>query len=68
MGSVGGGALELTAEQAVNQCAYVVDIVAYRISITGVVQGVGFRPFVYNLAVRMGLCGWVLNHSGGVDI
>ena len=44
------------------------DIVAYRISITGVVQGVGFRPFVYNLAVRMGLRGWVLNHSGGVDI
>ncbi len=31
-------------------------------------QGVGFRPFVYNLAQRMGLDGWVLNHSGGVDI
>ncbi len=31
-------------------------------------QGVGFRPFVYNLAVHMGLHGWVLNHSGGVDI
>jgi hydrogenase maturation protein HypF len=42
--------------------------VAYHISITGVVQGVGFRPFVYNLADRMDLCGWVLNHSGGVDI
>jgi hydrogenase maturation protein HypF len=41
---------------------------ACRISITGVVQGVGFRPFVYNLARRMGLTGWVLNHSGGVDI
>ncbi len=44
------------------------DIIAYRISITGVVQGVGFRPFVYNLAARMALHGWVLNHSGGVDI
>ena len=41
---------------------------AYHISITGVVQGVGFRPFVYNLAVRLNLRGWVLNHSGGVDI
>ncbi len=41
---------------------------AYHITITGVVQGVGFRPFVYNLADRMGLRGWVLNHSGGVDI
>jgi len=39
-----------------------------RISITGVVQGVGFRPFVYNLARRLGVRGWVLNHSGGVDI
>ncbi len=41
---------------------------AQRISITGVVQGVGFRPFVYNLARRLGVRGWVLNHSGGVDI
>ena len=36
--------------------------------ITGVVQGVGFRPFVYNLATRLAFNGWVLNHSGGVDI
>ncbi|MBN1920757.1 MAG: carbamoyltransferase HypF [Anaerolineae bacterium] len=35
---------------------------------TGVVQGVGFRPFVYTLAQRLGVRGWVLNHSGGVDI
>ncbi|TFG68642.1 MAG: carbamoyltransferase HypF, partial [Anaerolineales bacterium] len=50
------------------RCANFVDTTAYRISITGVVQGVGFRPFVYNLAMSMGLHGWVLNHSGGVDI
>jgi hydrogenase maturation protein HypF len=41
---------------------------ALHVSISGVVQGVGFRPFVYNLAVRLELSGWVLNHSGGVDL
>ncbi len=41
---------------------------ARRIHITGVVQGVGFRPFVYNLAARLGLSGWVLNSSAGVEI
>ncbi len=43
-------------------------MVAYHIAVTGVVQGVGFRPFIYNLATRLALTGWVLNHSGGVDI
>ena len=38
------------------------------IHVTGVVQGVGFRPFVYNLARRMGLTGWVLNSADGVFI
>ncbi len=41
---------------------------ARHIHITGVVQGVGFRPFVYNLATRLGLSGWVLNSSSGVEI
>ncbi|RJP47145.1 MAG: carbamoyltransferase HypF [Anaerolineaceae bacterium] len=39
-----------------------------RVHITGIVQGVGFRPFVYNLATRLGLKGWVNNTSAGVDI
>lgn len=38
------------------------------IHITGVVQGVGFRPFVYGLATRLALTGWVRNTSAGVDI
>ncbi len=38
------------------------------IHITGIVQGVGFRPFVYGLAVRLGINGWVRNTSAGVDI
>lgn len=36
--------------------------------VTGIVQGVGFRPFVYGLAQRLDLTGWVRNTSSGVDI
>jgi len=39
-----------------------------RIDIEGIVQGVGFRPFVYQCAIRCGLAGWVLNDSRGVSI
>jgi hydrogenase maturation protein HypF len=38
------------------------------IHIRGIVQGVGFRPFVYNLAQRYHVTGWVLNNSQGVEI
>jgi len=38
------------------------------IKIEGIVQGVGFRPFVYNLANYMNLAGHVLNHGKGVEI
>ena len=38
------------------------------IELAGTVQGVGFRPFVYNLAVQHGLVGWVRNTSAGVEI
>lgn len=39
-----------------------------RIKISGLVQGVGFRPFVYRLAKELGLKGWVSNSSQGVII
>jgi hydrogenase maturation protein HypF len=39
-----------------------------RISVRGVVQGVGFRPFVYQLAARHNLRGWVCNTSEDVRI
>ena len=39
-----------------------------RIEIRGVVQGVGFRPWVYRLARAHGVGGWVRNDAGGVTI
>lgn len=39
-----------------------------RLSIEGLVQGVGFRPFVFVLAERYALCGWVRNTSRGVEL
>ena len=39
-----------------------------KISVRGVVQGVGFRPFVYRLAQDYNLKGWVRNTSGSVEI
>jgi hydrogenase maturation protein HypF len=39
-----------------------------KISARGIVQGVGFRPFVYQLARKYGLNGWVCNTSGDVKI
>jgi hydrogenase maturation protein HypF len=41
---------------------------ALSIQIRGVVQGVGFRPFVYRLAHEHGIAGWVLNGEQGVSI
>ncbi|MGH8938121.1 MAG: acylphosphatase, partial [Actinomycetes bacterium] len=43
-------------------------LVRLRVRVTGIVQGVGFRPFVHGLAVERGLAGLVGNDTRGVRI
>ena len=40
----------------------------YALEVQGIVQGVGFRPYVYTLAIAHHLTGWVLNSGTGVSI
>ena len=44
------------------------DLVTFRLTATGRVQGVGFRPFVCRTAKALGLTGWVKNWGGIVEI
>src|SRR3989338_7100039 len=57
--------MSLTVQQKITQKS---EINRLRVSIQGTVQGVGFRPFVYRLAVGLGLHGWVGNSSAGGTI
>lgn len=41
---------------------------ARKLVITGIVQGVGFRPFIYTLAISLGIRGWVNNEGANVVI
>jgi hydrogenase maturation protein HypF len=47
---------------------YTSNIIALTIHIKGLVQGVGFRPFVYRLASEYHLHGWVVNGTDGVTV
>jgi hydrogenase maturation protein HypF len=40
----------------------------WRMTVTGTVQGVGFRPFVYRTARELSLSGWVRNTPAGVEL
>ena len=40
----------------------------FRIKVRGIVQGVGFRPFVHRLVKQHGLAGWVRNSSEGAEL
>jgi hydrogenase maturation protein HypF len=44
------------------------ELIGKEIHIQGIVQGVGFRPFIYMLAHKYHLTGWVRNSSAGVEI
>ena len=43
-------------------------MVRYSVNVSGIVQGVGFRPFVFGLAKSLSLCGFVRNTSDGVSV
>jgi hydrogenase maturation protein HypF len=63
-----GGNKSNEAEEGEGKMHHESDQRAVRISIQGIVQGVGFRPFVYQLASRHNLKGWVCNTSRDVKI
>jgi len=44
------------------------EVTAKKLHVNGIVQGVGFRPFVFQLAEKYGLKGEVANTSSGVSI
>lgn len=43
-------------------------MISIKVEVKGIVQGVGFRPFVYNLALKYHIKGWVNNDEKGVNI
>ena len=58
----------MTFEQHVKALATETSAARLKLAVRGAVQGVGFRPFVYRLANKLGLSGWVNNSPQGVFI
>jgi hydrogenase maturation protein HypF len=56
--------LDCRADRAIQEKGFVISRVGYKFS--GIVQGVGFRPFIYRLAVLNDLAGFVQNSTEGV--
>lgn len=44
------------------------ELICFQVEVRGIVQGVGFRPYIYNLALKYGLGGWVNNTGRGVTM
>lgn len=55
-------------EETFDRFAPSTDVARWRVDVRGVVQGIGFRPFVYRLAKEMGLAGTVSNSPHGVVV
>lgn len=63
-----GGALQFSMSSQPRSKGWIKVITARSIRVKGIVQGVGFRPFVFREALANGLNGWVANTADGVDI
>ena len=55
-------------EVTLKECYKIYIMKRAEIGITGIVQGIGFRPFIYNLAKTHSILGWVLNNEQGVFV
>jgi hydrogenase maturation protein HypF len=51
-----------------NRSNKVKERISIEINVKGIVQGVGFRPYIYRLALANNLKGWVRNENGSVLI
>lgn len=47
-------------------CPSMDDLKRYTVNITGIVQGLGMRPYIYKTAKQLGLGGWVSNQGADV--
>lgn len=51
-----------------NDIQHIDQVCTVLLEIKGLIQGIGFRPFIYRLAKKHGLNGWVKNSNSGVEI